>query len=74
MDLYSIGLTLMKSDCVCFIIVGSTLVTFFLEEIQCLKIGSYLQADVSRFLLNISLEVETDAVIKIPEYEQSRDL
>jgi hypothetical protein len=58
--------------CLCFIKVGSILVTVFLEEVQCLKVALANRpkpvVSSSIFLLRLV----TDDV-KIPEYELSGD-
>lgn len=59
--------------CFCFIKVGSILVFFFLEEVQCLRMAlvNRPKSVVSSSVFHLRLE--TDAVVEIPEYELSRD-
>jgi hypothetical protein len=60
--------------CLCFFKVGSTLLTVFLEEVQCLRVvlPNSPKSVVSSSVFHLRLE--TNAVVEIPEYELSRDL
>jgi len=58
----------------CFIKVGSTLVTFFLEEVRYLRVALANRPKSVGSSSIFCLRLETDAVVEIPEYELSRGL
>jgi hypothetical protein len=60
--------------CFCFIKVGSIFITFFLEEVQYLRVALTNRTKSVGYSSIFCLRLETDAVVKIPEYELSRSL
>jgi len=60
--------------CFCFIKLGSILVTFFLEEVQCCRLAVAKRPKSVGSSSIFHRRSETDAAVEILEYDLFRDL